>query len=133
MSWRFSRFRVADTLIELRTGVLFRQHRQVRFDRIQAVDLGRPLLARLTGLSEVVVQSAGGKDSHLKLSFLTDAPGPAGARAADGARRSQRRGRGRRVPTREAAAPASGVHTALGSVQLSDEDYADVPAPPPGG
>nr|WP_272955506.1 PH domain-containing protein [Pedococcus badiiscoriae] len=73
VSWRFSRFRVADTLIELRTGVLFRQHRQVRFDRIQAVDLGRPLLARLTGLSEVVVQSAGGKDSHLKLSFLTDA------------------------------------------------------------
>ena len=73
VSWRFSRFRVAETLIELRTGVLFRQHRQVRFDRIQAVDLGRPLLARLTGLSEVVVQSAGGKDSHLKLSFLTAA------------------------------------------------------------
>ena len=59
--------------VELRHGILFRQHRQVRFDRIQAVDLGRPLLARLTGLSEVVVQSAGGKDSHLKLAFLTDA------------------------------------------------------------
>ena len=59
-------------LIELRTGVLFRQHRQVRFDRIQAVDVGRPLLARLTGLSEVVVQSAGGSDSQLKLSFLAD-------------------------------------------------------------
>ncbi len=73
VSWRFSRYRLGATLIELRTGVAFRQHRQVPFDRIQAVDIGRPLLARLTGLSEVVVQSAGGKDSHLKLAFLTDA------------------------------------------------------------
>ncbi len=73
LSWRFSRFRVGASLIELRTGFLFRQHRQVHFDRIQAVDVGRPLLARFTGLSEVVVQSAGGQGSQLKLSFLTDA------------------------------------------------------------
>jgi putative membrane protein len=72
VSWRFSRFRVSEALIELRTGVVFRQHRQVRFDRIQAVDVGRPLLARLTGLSEVVVQSAGGSGAHLTLAFLTD-------------------------------------------------------------
>ena len=73
VSWRFSRFRVTGSMVELRTGLLFRQHRQVPFDRIQAVDIGRPLLARLTGLSEVVVQSAGGKDAHLKLAFLSDA------------------------------------------------------------
>jgi putative membrane protein len=72
VSWRFSRYRLGSTLIELRTGVLFRQHRQVRFDRIQAVDVGRPLLARLVGLSEVVVQSAGGRDANLKLAFLGD-------------------------------------------------------------
>lgn len=73
LSWRFSRYRVTATLIELRTGFVFRQHRQVRFDRVQAVDVGRPLLARLTGLSEVVVRSAGGRDSHLTLAFLSDA------------------------------------------------------------
>jgi putative membrane protein len=72
VSWRFSRYRLGSSLIELRTGVLFRQHRQVRFDRIQAVDVGRPLLARLVGLSEGVVQSAGGRDANLKLSFLGD-------------------------------------------------------------
>ncbi|WP_270887747.1 PH domain-containing protein [Pedococcus sp. 5OH_020] len=72
VSWRFSRYRVTASLVELRTGVVFRQHRQVPFDRIQAVDVGRPLLARLTGLSELVVQSAGGKDSHVRLAFLTD-------------------------------------------------------------
>ena len=73
LSWRFSRYRVTSGLIELRTGFVFRQHRQVRFDRVQAVDVGRPLLARLTGLSEVVVRSAGGRDSHLTLAFLSDA------------------------------------------------------------
>jgi putative membrane protein len=72
-SWRFSRYRVTASMIELRTGLLYRQHRQVPFDRIQAVDTGRPLLARLTGLAQVVVQSAGGKDSHLTLAFLTHA------------------------------------------------------------
>lgn len=73
LSWRFSRYRVTSSLIELRTGFVFRQHRQVRFDRVQAVDVGRPLLARLTGLSEVIVRSAGGRDSHLTLAFLSDA------------------------------------------------------------
>jgi putative membrane protein len=70
VSWRFAKFRLTDSLVEVRSGVVFRQHRQVRYDRIQAVDISRPILARLTGLSEVVVQSAGGRESHLKLSFL---------------------------------------------------------------
>lgn len=71
VSWRFSRYRLAPTLIEMRTGLVFRQHRQVRYDRIQAVDIARPVLARLLGLAEVVVQSAGGGDSHLRLQYLT--------------------------------------------------------------
>ncbi len=70
VSWRFSRFRVGGSQVELRTGVLFRQHRQVALERIQAVELGRPILARATGLAKVVVQSAGGADSNLTLAFL---------------------------------------------------------------
>ncbi len=45
LSWRVSRFRIGATTLEVRTGLLFRQHREVRYDRIQAVDLRRPLLA----------------------------------------------------------------------------------------
>lgn len=70
VAWRFTRFRVAPHQVELRQGVLFRQHRQVPFERVQAVELSRPLLARLLGLAQVVVQSAGGSDSNLTLSFL---------------------------------------------------------------
>jgi putative membrane protein len=70
VSWRFSRFRVGGGQVELRQGVLFRQHRQVRLERVQAVELSRPLLARALGLARVVVQSAGGSHSTLTLSFL---------------------------------------------------------------
>ncbi|HSF97734.1 MAG TPA: PH domain-containing protein [Ornithinibacter sp.] len=70
VSWRFSRFRVGDGQVELRQGVVFRQHRQVRLERVQAVELSRPILARLFGLARVVVQSAGGSDSQLTLSFI---------------------------------------------------------------
>jgi putative membrane protein len=72
LSWRVSRFRIGASTLEVRTGLVLRQHRQVRYDRIQAVELRRPLLARLAGLSEVHVQSAGsGRDA--RLSFLPHA------------------------------------------------------------
>ncbi len=72
-AWRVSTFRLGESSLELRTGLVSRQHRQVRYDRIQAVHLVRPLLARLVGLSEVRVESAGGGDSHVRLAFLADA------------------------------------------------------------
>ena len=43
-----SRFRIGSAFVELRRGLLFREHRQVPFDRIQAVDISRSVLARLT-------------------------------------------------------------------------------------
>src|SRR5699024_4757154 len=64
LSWWFTRYRLGADTLEMHTGAIFRQHREVRYDRIQAVDLVRPLLARLCGLSEVRVESAGGGDSH---------------------------------------------------------------------
>lgn len=70
MSWRYTRFRVGDSQVELRKGWLFREHRQVPVDRIQAVEVSRPLLAQVLGLAQVIVQSAGGGDSQLKLAFL---------------------------------------------------------------
>lgn len=71
LSWRVAKFRIGQSKLEYRWGLLFKQHRQVRYDRIQSVDITRPLLARLFGLSQVVVQSAGGRDSHVELAYLT--------------------------------------------------------------
>lgn len=70
-AWWFTRYRLGTTTIELRRGAIFRQHRQIRYDRIQAVSISRPILARLSGLAEVKVESAGGADSNVRLAFLT--------------------------------------------------------------
>lgn len=69
--WRFTRFRVTPTHVELRHGLIFRQQRQVPLERIQAVEMRRPLLAQVLGLAQVVVQSAGGADAHLTLAYLS--------------------------------------------------------------
>lgn len=70
LSWWFTRYRLGAESLEMSTGAIFRQHRQVRYDRIQTVDLVRPLLARLTGVAEVRVESAGGGDSHVSIAYL---------------------------------------------------------------
>ena len=49
LAWRVTRFAVTDEAVHLRTGLLFRQQRQARLDRLQAVDVVQPLLARLVG------------------------------------------------------------------------------------
>lgn len=73
VSWQAASYRLGPVAVELRNGVVFRQHRQVRYDRIQAVDITRPVLARIAGLSAVRVEAAGGSGSNIELSYLTDA------------------------------------------------------------
>lgn len=72
-SWWFTRFRLGESTIELRTGAVFRQHRQIRYARVQAVSINRPILARVAGLSEVRVESAGGDSSNVRLAYLRHA------------------------------------------------------------
>lgn len=59
ISWRVTTFRITPQLVEVRSGVLIRQHRRAPIDRIQGVDLERPLLVRALGLAAVTVQTAG--------------------------------------------------------------------------
>lgn len=70
VSWRATRFRVGARAVELRQGVVFRTQKSARLDRIQAVDVVRPLLARLVGLAALRIEVAGGGDSKLVLQFL---------------------------------------------------------------
>ena len=63
VAWRVTRFAVTDEAVHLRTGILFRQQRQARLDRLQAVDVVQPLLARLVGLAELKLEVAGGGGS----------------------------------------------------------------------
>ncbi|HRO30759.1 PH domain-containing protein [Citricoccus sp.] len=70
LSWRFTRYRMGADKVEVRSGVVFRQHRHARLDRVQAVDIKQPLLARIAGLAELKFETADGGDSAMSLSFL---------------------------------------------------------------
>ncbi|APT88345.1 hypothetical protein CFRA_02590 [Corynebacterium frankenforstense DSM 45800] len=68
--WRATGYRITDEEVELRRGVLNRQLRTARFDRVQAVDVAEPLIPRLFGLASVKVETAGGTDSHIDILYL---------------------------------------------------------------
>lgn len=73
LSWRMQSFRVTGEAVELRSGIVFRSSRQARLDRIQGVNVHRPLLARLFGAARLEIVVAG-HDANLHLSYLSSAP-----------------------------------------------------------
>ncbi|MER2133605.1 MAG: PH domain-containing protein [Arthrobacter sp.] len=70
LSWWFTRYQVSDDHVRVRSGVLFRQHRQARLDRVQAIDINQPLLARLFGLGELRFEVADAGESAVRLAYL---------------------------------------------------------------
>ncbi|TDN90778.1 PH domain-containing protein [Microbacterium sp. BK668] len=105
LSWRFHTFRITGDDVEVRSGILFRTQRRAPLDRVQGVNLTRPMLARLLGMAKLEVVGAG-TDANVKLEYLSTANaeavradilrlasgrrlGEGGARASDGAARSR--------------------------------------------
>jgi putative membrane protein len=72
LSWRMTRYRITQDALELHTGVLFRQQRRARLDRLQAVDVVQPFVARIAGLSQLTLEVAGGAGSSVALSYLSE-------------------------------------------------------------
>ena len=72
VSWRFTHYRIDGEDLRLETGVLFRRSRRVRLDRLQAVDVVRPLIARALGLAELRLEVAGGSSAEAPLAYLSE-------------------------------------------------------------
>lgn len=72
LSWRMHSYRITDELVEVRSGILFRTHRQGRLDRIQGINVTRPLLARIFGAAKLEVTVAG-QDANVQLAYLAGA------------------------------------------------------------
>lgn len=70
LSWRMRTYRITDAAVELRKGILFRQFMQARLDRLQAVDVVQPLVARIFGFAALRVEVAGGEGSTVALEYL---------------------------------------------------------------
>ncbi|PZU45739.1 MAG: hypothetical protein DI566_09580 [Microbacterium sp.] len=72
LSWRFHTFRITGDDVEVRSGILFRTHRRAPLDRVQGVNLTRPMIARLLGAAKLQVVGAG-TDAGVKLEYLGSA------------------------------------------------------------
>ena len=72
LSWRMMRYAVGRDAVFLHSGILFRQQRHARHNRIQAIDVVQPLLARLFGLAQLKIETAGGSGSSVVLAFLKE-------------------------------------------------------------
>ncbi len=72
VAWRMTTYAVDDDAVHLRKGVVFRQQRHARLDRLQAVDIRQPLLARVFGLAELTLEVAGGSGSAVAIGFLKE-------------------------------------------------------------
>lgn len=69
-TWFFYRFAVDARNVYIKSGMLFKTERKARLDRVQSIDVNRPLMARLLGLAELKFDVADGDSSALRVQFL---------------------------------------------------------------
>ena len=72
LSWRSTHYQIVGGDLRLDTGVLRKRSRRVRLDRLQTVDVVRPLVGRVLGLAELRLEVAGGAKSEAPLSYLSE-------------------------------------------------------------
>lgn len=69
-SWLLTRYWIDADELRIDTGVVFRQSRRIRIDRLQGVDIVQPLVARLFGLAELRFDVASSGEREGSLAFL---------------------------------------------------------------
>ncbi|WP_308797216.1 PH domain-containing protein [Agromyces silvae] len=120
LSWRMHTFRITSEAVEVRSGILFRSHRSARLDRIQGINIARPLFARIFGAAKLDV-SVAGQSGNVQLSYL-------GSALADGLRADiLRLASGARAAKAGADAPAAAV--APGSPEAAADAAAAATSP----
>lgn len=70
LSWRFTAYALTDEAVLFRHGIIFKNERHMRLNRIQAVDVIAPLVPRLLGLAKLHVDSAGASGSQIDIIYL---------------------------------------------------------------
>lgn len=109
LAWRFTRYAVTQDAVLLHQGIVFRQQRHARLNRIQAIDVVRPLIARLIGVAQLKIETAGGADSAVVLRYLKY--GEAQAVRREILQRVEEVSESRRGPQDDGAGAASGEAT----------------------
>ncbi|HEX6077416.1 MAG TPA: PH domain-containing protein [Micromonosporaceae bacterium] len=71
VSWWFTGYQVVNRELRVYEGLVWRRSRAIALERLQSVEVVRPLLARLTGLAELRLEVVGAAKTEAPLAFLT--------------------------------------------------------------
>ena len=71
VSWFNTGYHVVGRELRIHEGLLWRRTRAIPLERLQAVEVVRPLLAQLTGLAELRLEVVGGGRTEAPLAFLS--------------------------------------------------------------
>lgn len=70
ISWLNTGYHVVGRELRIQEGLLWRRNRAIPLERLQAVEVVRPLLAQLTGLAELRLEVVGGGKTEAPLAYL---------------------------------------------------------------
>lgn len=71
VEWRARAYAVDDNAVYYKAGILNKQLRKARLDRVQAIDIHQRLFPRLLGMAELKFDVAGGAKSGVSIKYLT--------------------------------------------------------------
>lgn len=71
IDWWFTRYSLDNLAIHRRSGFLFKKNRTIRLESVQSVDISRPLVTRLLGLSELRFEVADGSSEALHIKYVS--------------------------------------------------------------
>jgi putative membrane protein len=71
IGWWNTGYHVVGRELRITEGLVWRRNRAIPLDRLQAVEVRRPLLAQFTGLAELRLEVVGGSKTEAPLAYLT--------------------------------------------------------------
>lgn len=71
LSWWFTRYHLDELSVHRRSGIFFKKERTIRLESVQSVDISRPLMARLLGISELRFEVADGSGEALHIKYVS--------------------------------------------------------------
>jgi putative membrane protein len=71
IGWWNTGYHIVGRELRIAEGLVWRRNRAIPLDRLQAVEVRRPLLAQLSGLAELRLEVVGGSKTEAPLAYLT--------------------------------------------------------------
>ena len=77
LTYKYYKYELQEDVIRIEHGIIWKRYSSIPYDRIQNVDILRGLLARIVGLSDLQIQTAGGASVASNYGSFTEGRLPA--------------------------------------------------------